>query len=107
MWIWRTIRVAVGGGCSGDDGFIGRYIFSTTLGALLVVLVGLTAVIWVEFSIDGGLRVAQRAARLRPDDQPRQDHPGVCRNYRPDRPAVDSSDRALCRRTADSYMGAL
>ena len=38
---------------------VGLYIFRTTLGAFLVVLLGLTAVIWVEFSIDGGLRVAQ------------------------------------------------
>ena len=43
----------------GRDGICGVYIFRTTLGAFLVVLLGLTAVIWVEFSIDGGLRVAQ------------------------------------------------
>ena len=40
-------------------GSVGLYIFRTTLGAFLVVLLGLAAVIWVEFSIDGGLRVVQ------------------------------------------------
>ena len=50
---WRVVVIGDG------MGSVGHYIFRTTLGAFLVVLLGLAAVIWVEFSIDGGLRVAQ------------------------------------------------
>ncbi len=85
-WTWGPARLAVRPkvGRRRRMGSIGRYIFRTTLGAFVLVLVSLTG----SHLADPGV------ARRRPDDQPGPDRPGVHRHHQPGHPAADPGDRA-------------
>jgi len=75
-------------------GSIGRYIFRTTFGAFLLVLISLTAAIW----FNPGVR------ERRSDDRPGPDHPGIPRNHQSDRPATGYRDRAGRARVAAAHI---